>query len=42
MIGVSYISLTKTDGLDPKKWEDCWMKTLKAMATYDVNTEDNV
>ena len=32
----------KTDGSDPKKREDYWMKTLKTMAPYGLNIEDSV
>ena len=32
----------KTDGSDPKKREDYWMRTLKTMAPYGLNIEDSV
>ena len=37
---VSVTLLDKTDGSDPKKREDYWMKTLKTMASYGLNIED--
>ena len=39
---VSVILIDKTDGSDPKKREDYWMKTLKTIAPYDLNIEDSV
>ena len=39
---VSVTLIAKTDGSDPKKWEDYLMKTLKIMAPYGVNIEDSV
>ena len=39
---VSVTLIDKTDGSDPKKWEDYLMKTLKIMAPYGVNIEDSV
>ena len=39
---VSVILIDKTDGSDPKKREDYWMKTLKTMAPYGLNIEDSV
>ena len=39
---VSVTLIDKTDGSDPKKWEDYWMKTLKTMAPYGLNNEDSV
>ena len=34
--------IDKTDGSDPKKREDYWIKTLKTMAPYGLNIEDSV
>ena len=34
--------IDKTDGSDPKKRKDYWMKTLKIMAPDCINTEDSV
>ena len=39
---VSVTLIDKTDGSDPKKREDYWMKTLKTMAPYGLNIEDSV
>ena len=39
---VSVTLIDQTDGSDPKKWEDYWMKTLKTMAPYGLNIEDSV
>ena len=39
---VSVTLIDKTDGSDPKKREDYWMKTLKTMAPYCLNIEDSV
>ena len=39
---VSVTLIDKTDGSDPKKQEDYWMKTLKTMAPYGLNIEDSV
>ena len=39
---VSVTFIDKTDGSDPKKREDFWMKTLKTMAPYGLNIEDSV
>ena len=39
---VSVTLIDKTDGSDPKKREDYWMKTLKIMAPYELNIEDSV
>ena len=41
----NYVSVTlidKTDGSDPKKQEDYWVKTLKTMGPYGWNIEDSV
>ena len=32
----------QTDGLDPQKRENYWMKTLKTMTSYGLNIEDSV
>ena len=37
---VSVTLIDKTDGSDPKKREDYWMKTLKTMAPYGLNIVD--
>ena len=34
--------IDKTDGSNPKKRDDYWMKTLKTMAPYDLNIDDSV
>ena len=34
---VSVTLIDKTDGSDPKKQEDYWMKTLKTMAPYGLS-----
>ena len=39
---VSVTLIDKTDGSDPKKQEDYWMKTLKTMAPYGLSIEDRV
>ena len=39
---VSVTLIEKTDGSDPKKREDYWMKTLKTMPPYGLNIEDSV
>ena len=39
---VSVTLIDKTDGSDPKKREDYWMKTLKTVALYGLNIEDSV
>ena len=39
---VSVTLIDKTDGSDPKKWEDYWIRTLKTMAPYGLNMEDSV
>ena len=39
---VSVILIDKTDGSDPKKREDYWMKTLKTKLPYRLNIEDNI
>ena len=39
---VSVTLIDKTDGSDPKKPEDYWMKTLKTMVPYGLNIEDSV
>ena len=39
---VSVTLIDKTDGSDPKKREDYWMKTLKTMAPYGLNIVDSV
>ena len=39
---VSVTLIDKTDGSDPKKLENNWMKTLKAMGSYDLNIDDSV
>ena len=39
---VSVTLIDNTDGSDPKKWEDYWMKTLKTMAAYGLNIGDSV
>ena len=39
---VSVTLIDKTDGSDPKKREEYWMKTLKTMAPYGLNIEDSV
>ena len=39
---VSGTLIDKTDGSDPKKHEDYWMKTLKTMTPYGLNIEDSV
>ena len=38
---VSITLIDKKDGSDSKKREDCWMKTLKTMASYGLNIEDS-
>ena len=38
---VSVTLIDKTDGSDPKKREDYWMKTLKTMAPYGLNIVDS-
>ena len=39
---VSVTLIDKTDGSEPKKREDHWMKTLKAMKPYGLNIEHSV
>ena len=39
---VSVTLIDKTDGSDPKKREDYWMKTLNTMTPYGLNIEDRV
>ena len=39
---VSVKLIDKTNGSDPEKREDYWMKTLKTMAPYGLNIEDSV
>ena len=39
---VSVTLIDKTDGSDPKKREDYWMKTLKTITPYGLNIEDSV
>ena len=34
--------IDKINGLDPKKREGYWVKTLKTMAPYGLNIEDSV
>ena len=39
---VSVTLIDKTNGSDPKKREDYWMKTLKTMAPYNLDFEASV
>ena len=39
---VSVTLIDKTDGSDPKKREEYWMKTLKTMAPCGLNIEESV
>ena len=39
---VSVTLIDKTDGSDPRKWEDYWIKDVKATAPYGINIEDSV
>ena len=41
-VTVSVTLIDKRDGSDPKKREDHWMKTLKTVAPYGLNTEDSI
>ena len=39
---VSIILIDKTDGSNPTKRENYWMRTLKTVAPYGLNVEDNI
>ena len=39
---VSVMLIDKTDGSNPTKRETYWMRTLKAIAPYDMNVENGV
>ena len=38
---VSITFIDKTDGKDPKKIENCWMRTLKTCTTFGLDIEDS-
>ena len=39
---VSITIIDKTDGKDPKRRENYWMRTLKTYAPFGLNIEDGV
>ena len=39
---VSITLIDKTDGKDPKRRENYWMRTLKTYAPFGLNIEDSV
>ena len=39
---VSITLVDKTDGKDPKRKENYWMRTLKTYAPFGLDIEDNV
>ena len=39
---VSITPIDKTDGKDPKRIENYWMRTLKIYALFELNIEDRI